>query len=79
MAPLCPPSTTWVARSLGPGESKGGEESNGKLPHKAVCQEQSGPYPWFPNAWTKRGTPFTLTDESVLNLAVTFSLIYRLY
>ncbi|GFO39422.1 hypothetical protein PoB_006592700 [Plakobranchus ocellatus] len=31
-----------------PGESKGGKESNGKLPHNAVCQEQSGPYSWFP-------------------------------
>ncbi|GFN83699.1 tho complex subunit 6 homolog [Plakobranchus ocellatus] len=35
---------------LRPGESKGGEESNGKLPHNAVCQEQSGPYSWFPDA-----------------------------
>ncbi|GFO27469.1 hypothetical protein PoB_005397400 [Plakobranchus ocellatus] len=32
------------------GESKGGEESNGKLPQNAVCQEQSGPYSWFPDA-----------------------------
>ncbi|GFO25494.1 protocadherin-15 [Plakobranchus ocellatus] len=33
------------------GESKGGEESDGKLPHNAVCQEQSGPYSWeFPAA-----------------------------
>ncbi|GFN76966.1 hypothetical protein PoB_000347200 [Plakobranchus ocellatus] len=42
------------------GESKGGEENNGKLPHNAVCQEQSEPYSWFPDAWTKRGTHFTL-------------------
>ncbi|GFN88606.1 hypothetical protein PoB_001511200 [Plakobranchus ocellatus] len=28
---------------LRPGESKGAEESNVKLPHNAVCQEQSGP------------------------------------
>ncbi|GFO45427.1 hypothetical protein PoB_007193200 [Plakobranchus ocellatus] len=54
-APLCPSSTKWVARS---GESKGGEESNGKLPHNAVCQEQSGPYSWFPDAWIKHGTHF---------------------
>ncbi|GFO18060.1 hypothetical protein PoB_004456500 [Plakobranchus ocellatus] len=33
-----------------PGESKGGEESNGKLPHNAACQEQSGTYCWFPDA-----------------------------
>ncbi|GFN93873.1 hypothetical protein PoB_002037900 [Plakobranchus ocellatus] len=26
------------------GESKGGEKSNGKLPHNAACQEQSGLY-----------------------------------
>ncbi|GFN93671.1 hypothetical protein PoB_002017700 [Plakobranchus ocellatus] len=32
-------------------ESKGGEESNGKLPHNVVRQEQSGPYSWFPDAW----------------------------
>ncbi|GFN76365.1 hypothetical protein PoB_000287100 [Plakobranchus ocellatus] len=31
------------------GENKGGEESNGKLPHNAVCQEQSGPYSWLPD------------------------------
>ncbi|GFO16569.1 hypothetical protein PoB_004307400 [Plakobranchus ocellatus] len=37
------------------GESKGGEESNGKLPYNAVCQEQPGSYSWFPDAWTKRG------------------------
>ncbi|GFO50693.1 hypothetical protein PoB_007719800 [Plakobranchus ocellatus] len=37
----------------------GGEESNGKLPHNAVCQEQPGPYSWFPDVWTKRGTLFT--------------------
>ncbi|GFO03842.1 odorant/gustatory chemosensory receptor-like 122 [Plakobranchus ocellatus] len=35
---------------LRPGESKGGEKSNGKLPHYVVCQEQSGPYSWFPDA-----------------------------
>ncbi|GFO18265.1 hypothetical protein PoB_004477000 [Plakobranchus ocellatus] len=35
---------------LRPGESKGGEESNGKLPHNAVCQEQSGPFSWLPDA-----------------------------
>ncbi|GFO38351.1 hypothetical protein PoB_006485600 [Plakobranchus ocellatus] len=40
---LCPRSTKWVARFLRPGESKGGEESNGKLSHNAVCQEQSVP------------------------------------
>ncbi|GFO10875.1 hypothetical protein PoB_003738000 [Plakobranchus ocellatus] len=44
IAPVCPPSPKWVARSS---ESKGGEESNGKLPHDAVYQEQSGPYFWF--------------------------------
>ena len=26
------------------GENKGVEESNGKVPHNAVCQEQSGSY-----------------------------------
>ncbi|GFN95281.1 hypothetical protein PoB_002178700 [Plakobranchus ocellatus] len=46
---------------LRPGERKGGEESNGKLPHNTVCQEQSGPYSWVPDAWTKRGTHFTFT------------------
>ncbi|GFN89623.1 LOW QUALITY PROTEIN: reticulocyte-binding protein 2 homolog a [Plakobranchus ocellatus] len=45
---------------LRPGESKGDEESNGELPHNAVCQKQSGPYSWFSDAWTKRGTHFTL-------------------
>ncbi|GFO38964.1 fibropellin-1 [Plakobranchus ocellatus] len=34
-APLCPPSTKWVARSL-TRRSNGGEESNNKLPHNAV-------------------------------------------
>ncbi|GFO26688.1 hypothetical protein PoB_005319300 [Plakobranchus ocellatus] len=44
---------------LTPGESKGGEESNGKLPHDAVCQEQSEPYFRFPDAWTKHGAHFS--------------------
>ncbi|GFO39440.1 hypothetical protein PoB_006594500 [Plakobranchus ocellatus] len=50
----------WIAWTIGPDESKGGEESNGKLSHNAACQEQSGPYSWFPDAWTKRGTHVTL-------------------
>ncbi|GFO00420.1 hypothetical protein PoB_002692500 [Plakobranchus ocellatus] len=37
---------------LRPGERKGGEESSGKLPHDAICEEQFGPYFWFPDAWT---------------------------
>ncbi|GFO03732.1 hypothetical protein PoB_003023700 [Plakobranchus ocellatus] len=44
---------------LRPGESKGDEESSGKLPHIAISQEQSGPYSWFPHAWIKRRTHFT--------------------
>ncbi|GFO17616.1 hypothetical protein PoB_004412100 [Plakobranchus ocellatus] len=44
IAPLWPPNTKWVARSLKTRQGKGGEESNGKSPHKAICQEQSGPY-----------------------------------
>ncbi|GFO46721.1 hypothetical protein PoB_007322600 [Plakobranchus ocellatus] len=35
---------------LRPGESKGGEESSGKLPRNAVCQNQSRSYFWFPDA-----------------------------
>ncbi|GFO35083.1 hypothetical protein PoB_006158800 [Plakobranchus ocellatus] len=50
IALLCPPSTKRVAR----GESKGGEENNGKLTHNAVCQAQSGPNSWFPDDWTTR-------------------------
>ncbi|GFO45806.1 hypothetical protein PoB_007231100 [Plakobranchus ocellatus] len=50
IAPLSSPSTKWVAKSLKTRRSKGAEESNGKLSHNAVCQEQSGPYFWFPNA-----------------------------
>ncbi|GFN75264.1 hypothetical protein PoB_000177000 [Plakobranchus ocellatus] len=42
-APLCPLSIKWVAGLLRPGESKGGEESNGKLPQNAFRQEQPGP------------------------------------
>ncbi|GFO24271.1 hypothetical protein PoB_005077600 [Plakobranchus ocellatus] len=38
----------WVSS----GESIGGEESNGKQRHKAVCQDQPQPYSWFPDAWT---------------------------
>ncbi|GFO39001.1 hypothetical protein PoB_006550600 [Plakobranchus ocellatus] len=61
IAPLCPPSIKWVAWSLKrSGESEGGEESNGKLPHNAVCQEQSGRYSWFPDAWIKHGTHVTI-------------------
>ncbi|GFN87509.1 hypothetical protein PoB_001401500 [Plakobranchus ocellatus] len=30
------------------------------LRHNAVCQEQSGPYSWFPDAWIKPGNHFTL-------------------
>ncbi|GFO11686.1 hypothetical protein PoB_003819100 [Plakobranchus ocellatus] len=48
---------------LRPGESKGGEESNGKLPHNAVCQEQPEPYSWLPDAWTKRGTHFIFNEQ----------------
>ncbi|GFO02678.1 hypothetical protein PoB_002918300 [Plakobranchus ocellatus] len=36
-------------------KGKGGEESNGKLPHNAVGQKQSGPYSWFSDAWRKFG------------------------
>ncbi|GFO27721.1 hypothetical protein PoB_005422600 [Plakobranchus ocellatus] len=55
----CPPSTkNGLLGLLRPGQRKGGEESNGKLPHTAVCQEQSGPCSWFPKVWTKRGTHF---------------------
>ncbi|GFO24475.1 hypothetical protein PoB_005098000 [Plakobranchus ocellatus] len=42
------------------GENKGGEESNGKVPLNALCQKQSGPYSWFSDDWTKRGTHITL-------------------
>ncbi|GFO00509.1 hypothetical protein PoB_002701400 [Plakobranchus ocellatus] len=48
-------------------ESKCSGESNGKLPNKAVCQEKSGSYYWFPDAWTKRGIHFTLLDSLRLN------------
>ncbi|GFO44555.1 hypothetical protein PoB_007106000 [Plakobranchus ocellatus] len=51
IAPLCPPTTKWVA--IG---TKRGEESTGN----AVSQEQSGSYSWFPDAWTKLGTYFTV-------------------
>ncbi|GFO26253.1 hypothetical protein PoB_005275800 [Plakobranchus ocellatus] len=40
------------------------EESNSKLPHNAGCQVQSGPYSWFPDACTKRGTHFTFNDKN---------------
>ncbi|GFN92711.1 hypothetical protein PoB_001921700 [Plakobranchus ocellatus] len=46
----CSPVPTQLGL-LRSGESKGGEESKGKLPHNAVCQEHSRPYSWFPNAW----------------------------
>ncbi|GFO28378.1 hypothetical protein PoB_005488300 [Plakobranchus ocellatus] len=46
------PALSGLLGLLRPCESKGGEESNGKLPHNAVCQEQSGPYSWFSDAWT---------------------------
>ncbi|GFN99559.1 hypothetical protein PoB_002606500 [Plakobranchus ocellatus] len=42
------------------GESKGGEESNGKLPHKKPYAKNNPDYSWFPNAWTKHGTHFIL-------------------
>ncbi|GFO21543.1 hypothetical protein PoB_004804800 [Plakobranchus ocellatus] len=51
--------TKCAAKSLRRGESKGGEESNDKLPQNAVCQEQSGSFSWFPDVWTKRGTHLT--------------------
>ncbi|GFO43344.1 hypothetical protein PoB_006984900 [Plakobranchus ocellatus] len=35
-------------------------ESKGKLPHNAICQKQPGSNSWFADAWTKRGTHFTL-------------------
>ncbi|GFN86643.1 hypothetical protein PoB_001314900 [Plakobranchus ocellatus] len=63
IAILSPPSTKWVARSLSPGESKGGEESNGKLPHNAVCQEQSELYSWFPDTWTGVGPIITFISR----------------
>ncbi|GFO21591.1 hypothetical protein PoB_004809600 [Plakobranchus ocellatus] len=41
-APASPLSTKWVARvSKDPGKRKGGEESNGKLPHNAVCAKNN--------------------------------------
>ncbi|GFO49390.1 hypothetical protein PoB_007589500 [Plakobranchus ocellatus] len=52
IAPLSPPISKGWLDLLRPGESKGGEESNGKLPHNGVCQGQSGPSSRFPNAWT---------------------------
>ncbi|GFO27468.1 hypothetical protein PoB_005397300 [Plakobranchus ocellatus] len=60
IAPPCLPIARWIAVSLKTRRSTGGEESNGKLTHNAVCQVQSGPYSWLPDAWTKRGTHFTL-------------------
>ncbi|GFO03516.1 hypothetical protein PoB_003002100 [Plakobranchus ocellatus] len=46
-----------ISGLIRPSKSKGGEESNGKLPHNAICQEQSGPYSWFPDAWIKQAFP----------------------
>ncbi|GFO01424.1 hypothetical protein PoB_002792900 [Plakobranchus ocellatus] len=46
-----------VLRLLRPGESNGGEESNGKLPHNA--KNNQDPTPGSPDAWTKQGTHFT--------------------
>ncbi|GFN90518.1 hypothetical protein PoB_001702400 [Plakobranchus ocellatus] len=44
---------------LRPGESKGGEESNGKLSHNACMPRTIRTYSWFPDAWTKRETQST--------------------
>ncbi|GFO39726.1 hypothetical protein PoB_006623100 [Plakobranchus ocellatus] len=41
IAPCCPPSTNGLLGLLKLSDSKGGEESSGKLPQNAVCQEQS--------------------------------------
>ncbi|GFO34562.1 hypothetical protein PoB_006106700 [Plakobranchus ocellatus] len=67
-APLCPPSTKWVARSFKTGESKGGGESNGKLPHNAVCQEHSRPFSWFPDAWSKRTQGVSMNFTSLFHI-----------
>ena len=56
--PLCPSSKLNLFR---PGESKGDEESHGKLPHNDVCQDKSGSHSWFPHARIEFGTHnFTL-------------------
>ncbi|GFS07534.1 hypothetical protein ElyMa_006571700 [Elysia marginata] len=47
------------------GESKGGEESNGKLPHYAVCLEKQGPRFLFPYARVEYGTTFTFTLHGI--------------
>ncbi|GFN84355.1 hypothetical protein PoB_001086100 [Plakobranchus ocellatus] len=52
------------------GESKGGEESKGKLPHNAVCQEQD-PIPGSPMLGLSVGLYFLLTYIEAIEINLT--------
>ncbi|GFN85185.1 hypothetical protein PoB_001169100 [Plakobranchus ocellatus] len=59
IAPLYPPSTKWVARSL-KSESKGGEESNGKLLQMPYAKNNQDPTPGSPMLRLSLPTPSSL-------------------
>ncbi|GFN82768.1 hypothetical protein PoB_000927400 [Plakobranchus ocellatus] len=53
------PGSPMLGLSVGPTSILESESETGI----AVCQEQSGPYSWFPDAWIKRGTHFTFRER----------------